>query len=233
MTKLIAHTRTSAEKANHVRKAGNIPAVLYGHNIKNVSLKLDGKTFAKAYKSAGETTLLDLHINGEDGQRSVLIHDVSLDPLKGDITHVDFYEVKKDQKIKTHIPLVFHGESEAVKSSGGVLVRNVHKIEVEALPKDLPREVVVDISSLKTFSDTIVLGDLKIPHGVKVFGDPKEIIAKAMPPRTEAELESLKQEVVMKVDEVKVETEEKKKERDVAKAAEKEPEKKSEKKPEK
>lgn len=224
MMQLIALVRTENEKVKQIRKAGGLPAVVYGNKIKNVNLTIDAKVFSKLYKSAGETTLLDLDIKGESGKRSVLIHDVSVDPLNGFFTHVDFYEVKKDQKIKTHIVLSFTGESEAVKSSGGVLVKQIYKIEIEAFPKDLPHEVVVDISLLKTFQDVIMLSDLKLSPSVKIFGDPKEIIAKVMPPRTEEELDSLKQEVVMKVDEVKVETEEKKLAREAAKAAEKDTE---------
>lgn len=220
MTKVVAKVRTEKEKASRIRKAGGIPAVVYGHKTKSANLSLDGKSFTKLYKTAGETTVLDLHIDGEKTERSVLIHDVATDPVLGFISHVDFYEVNKDEKIKTDVPLVFAGESDAVKSFGGVLVKNIYKVEVEALPKDLPHEITVDISALKTFNDMITLADLKLPQGVKVHGEAKEIIAKVQPPRTEAELESLKEEVVMKVDDVKVETEEKKKERDAAKAAE-------------
>lgn len=222
MEKVQAKTRTAQEKAKHIRRAGNIPAVLYGHKVQNVNLMLDAKLFTKLYKSAGETTVVNVSIEGETAPRSALIHDVSVDPVNGSIHHVDFYEIKKDQKISTHIPLVFKGESDAVKSFGGVLVKNMHKIEIEALSQDLPHEIVVDISLLKTLNDAIALGDLAIPPGVKVRGDLKDIVVKVMPPRTEAELESLKEEAVMKVEEVKVETEEKKKERDAAKAAEKE-----------
>lgn len=224
MQQIIARVRTENEKVKHIRKAGGIPSVVYGNKIKNISLTLDAKIFSKLYKSTGETTLLDLHIEGESGKRSVLIHDVSIDPFKGFFTHVDFYEVKKDQKIKTHILLAFTGESEAVKSSGGVLVKQIYKIEIEALPNDLPHEVVVDISLLKTFQDVITIGDLKLSQSVKVFGDPKEIIAKVIPPRTEEELDALQQEVVMKVDEIKAETEEKKLARDAVKASEKDTE---------
>lgn len=225
MTKIKAQPRSDADKTGPIRKAGSIPAVVYGHKVKNVNLTVDGKSFASLYKTAGETTVLDLHIEGENADRSVLIHDVAVDPVLSNIIHVDFYEVKKGEKIKTHIPLAFEGESAAVKSEGGVLVKNIYKVEVEALPKDLPHEITVDISKLATFSDVITVGNLDAPAGVKVFGDPKDVVAKVMPPRTAEELESLEKAAEMKVDEVKVETEEKKKERDAEKISEKEGEK--------
>lgn len=225
MTKIKAQPRSDADKTGPIRKAGGIPAVVYGHKIKNVNLTVDGKSFASLYKTAGETTVLDLHIEGESADRSVLIHDVAVDPVLSNIIHVDFYEVKKGEKIKTHIPLVFEGESAAVKTESGVLVKNIYKLEIEALPKDLPHEITVDISKLATFSDAITIGDLDVPAGVKVFGDPKDVIAKVMAPRTAEELESLEKVAEMKVDEVKVETEEKKKEREAEKLSEKEGEK--------
>lgn len=225
MTKIKVQPRSEADKTGPIRKAGGIPAVVYGHKIKNVNLTVDGRSFASLYKTAGETTVLDLHIEGESADRSVLIHDVAVDPVLSNIIHVDFYEVKKGEKIKTHIPLVFEGESAAVKTESGVLVKNIYKLEIEALPKDLPHEITVDISKLATFSDAITIGDLDVPAGVKVFGDPKDVIAKVMAPRTAEELESLEKVAEMKVDEVKVETEEKKKEREAEKLSEKEGEK--------
>lgn len=208
-----------------VRNAGGIPAVVYGHKIPNVNLTLENSTFAKLHKTAGETTVVDLHVEGEKAPRKVLIHDVSRDPVRNFITHVDLYQINADEKIKTHVPLVFVGESAAVKSDGGVLVKNIYKVEVEALFQDFPHEITIDISKLATFNDTITIADMPVSDKVKVHADPKEIIAKVMPPRTESEMEALKEEVVMKVDDVKTEGEEKKKEKEAAKAAEEKTEK--------
>lgn len=220
MPTVTAKQRDGKVRPKVIRRKGDIPAVLYGHKIKNLHLTLDGKTFPRLYREVGESTVLNLRVEGEPEERSVLVYDVSRDPVRDAIVHVDFYEVRKDEKIKMHIPLEFKGESDAVKSLGGVLVKNTYKVEIEALPKDLPREITVDISKLATFEEMITLGSLVVPQGVKLFGDPKEIIAKVLPPRTEEELAALKEEVVMNVEEVKVETEEKKKEREAAKAEE-------------
>lgn len=207
---------------SRIRRSGGIPAVLYGHKIKNASLSLNGKEFGLIYKTAGASSILKLEINGEKAPRNVLIHEAALDPVLGSIMHVDLYEVKMDEKIRTRIHLAFEGESSAVKSEGGVLVKNIYEIEVEALPQDLPHEIKVDISKLATFQDAITLADLPISSKVKVFGDPKEIIAKVSPPRTQEELEALKEEVVVKVEDVKVESEEKRKEKEAARSAESE-----------
>lgn len=203
-----------------IRKSGGIPAVLYGHKIKNLNLSVNSKEFGLIYKTAGESTILNLSVEGEKAPRNVLVYDVSLHPVESFISHIDFYEVKMDEKIKTRVPLIFEGESSAVKAEGGVLIKNIYEIEVEALPQNLPHEIKVDISKLATFHDTITLADLLIPDGVKMHGDPKEIIAKVAPPRTESEIAALSEEVVAKVDDVKVEGEEKRKEKEAVAAKE-------------
>lgn len=218
MTKLKAQVRENKNN-KQVRKTGGIPAVLYGHKVKNMNLTLDARSFPKIYKEAGESTVLDLHVDGENAERNIIIHEVAYEPVVGTILHVDLYEVKKGEKVKVSVPLEFVGESNAVKAENGVLVKNIYKIEIEALPKDLPHEIVVDISKLATFDDVITIGDLSLPAGVHVHGDSKEIIAKVMPPRTTEELEALEKAVEMNVEDVKVESEEKKKEREAEKEA--------------
>lgn len=202
-----------------IRNSGGIPAVLYGNKVKNQNLALNSKEFGLIYKTVGESTVLNLLVDGEKAPRNVLIHGISLDPVRDFITHVDFYEVNMDKKIKTTVPLVFEGESPAVKSDGGVLIKNTYEVEVEALPKDLPHEIIVDISKLINFQDVITLADLPISANVKIYGDFKEIIAKVAPPRTESEIAALSEEIVSKVDDVKVESEEKRKEKEAAKEA--------------
>ena len=121
----------------------------------------------------------------------MLIHDLSKDILTGETTHVDFYEVRMDEKIKTKIPLVFIGESLAVKSEGGVLVHALQELEIEAFPQDLPKNIEVDISALKTFEDKIKVESLRLPDSVKILNGPEETIVLAVPPRSESELAEL------------------------------------------
>lgn len=226
MEQLKAKSRNKKEGSlSKIRTEGGIPAVVYGHKIPNISITVDNSSFTKLYKTVGETTVVDLHVDSEKAPRKVLIHDISRDPVKNFITHVDLYQINVDEKIKTHVPLVFVGESSAVKTDGGVLIKNIYKLEVEALLQDFPHEISVDISKLATFADSITIADLPISDKVHIHADLNEIVAKVMPPRTESEIEALKEEVVMKVDDVKSESEEKKNEKEAAKAAEEKSEK--------
>lgn len=189
-------------KINNFRKQGKIPGVVYGHKIKSLSLSLDTKNFQKVFKAAGESTLLSLEIAGEKQPRHVLIKGVQKEPVFGAILHVDFYEVKMTEKITAEIPLIFVGESFAVKDLSGILVKNIDQIEVSCLPQDLPHEIKVDITSLKTFDDLIHIQDLIIPANVEVTANPKDVVASITPPRSEEELAGLEEKVEEKVEAV-------------------------------
>lgn len=191
------------KKVANLRKTGNVPAVLYGHKVKdNLLLSVDKKDFEKLFKQAGESTLISLNL--EKGEpRTVLVHDVQHDALSGVISHIDFYEVDMTEKIKADVALEFIGESSAVKELGGTLTRNMTEIEVEALPGDLPHSFVVDVTRLKTFDDTLAIADLGIDvNKVRVMLEPETIIAKVTPPRSEEELASLDEQVEEKVESV-------------------------------
>jgi large subunit ribosomal protein L25 len=201
------------KKVKTLRKAGVVPAVVYGGGgNNNTPLELDSKEFLKVFKVAGETTLIKLII--DDGKpKNVLVHDIARHPMSGKIEHIDFYEVNMAEKITTKIPLVFVGSSLAVTDLGGVLVKAMQELEVRALPADLPHQIEIDISQLATFSDKIDVEDIHLPKGVETLEKPNTSVAAVVPPRSEAEMDALKSEVQEKVEEVTVETEEKVKER--------------------
>jgi len=193
------------------RKQGQVPAILYGHNLKPVPLFLKKAEFEKVLVQAGTSTLIDLKIENEKPKK-VLIHAVQKDPLTLAPLHVDLYQVKMTEKIVTEIPLKFVGEAPAVVELDGTLLVNRDNIEVECLPTDLVHEIEVDISSLKTFDDLIKVADLKIPKGLEVLNDPNEVVASVTPPRSEEELAELEAPVEEKVEEVEEVKKEKKEE---------------------
>jgi len=193
--KLEAKTRLErGRKVNKGRSEGLIPAVTYGKNVAAESLWVKSLDFKKLIKKAGESTLIDLNIDGKNG-RNVIIYELQKDPVRDQYTHVDFFQVKMDEKIEKEIELVFIGESASVKEAGGVLVKNLDKVEVECLPADLPSSIEVDISSIKTFDDYIFVKDLKVGSGVEIKLDPETVVALVAPPRSEEELKELEEKV--------------------------------------
>jgi len=177
-----------ATNPTKLRRAGSIPAVLYGHNIPNQPLTINFGEFEKAFKKAGESTIVDLIT--EDGKtHPVLIHDVQSNYLTSRPDHVDFYEVSMTEMLTAKVVLEFTGESGAVKTMGGVLVKVLTEVEVECLPSDLPHNVEVKLETLKTLQDAIHVKDLVLPAKVKMLTDAAELVIKVQPPRdVEAEL---------------------------------------------
>ena len=187
---LTASKRTVTGKAvEKLRKTGKLPAVLYGHKVALAQLELNARDFAKVFKQAGESTLIDLTVDGKS--QPVLIQEVQNHYLNGQPIHVDFYAVNMDEKLKATVALHFIGESFAVKSLAGTLVKNLSEVEVECLPSDLPHSIDVDISVLKSFDDAIHVSDLKVSDKVKILANPDELVTNVTPPRTEEELKSL------------------------------------------
>ena len=193
--KLESKTRTEkGRKTNKGRRTGLVPAVVYGKGISPQSLWINGLGLSRLLKKSGESVIIDLLVDGKNG-RNVLINEIQRDPVSGNFQHVDFYQVKMDEKIEAGVPLEFIGESEAVKALGGILVKNLDEVEVECLPADLPSRIDVDISMIKTFDDHIFAKDLKISEKVQIKIDPETVVALVAPPRSEEELAGLSEKV--------------------------------------
>ncbi|MFA4817639.1 MAG: 50S ribosomal protein L25 [Parcubacteria group bacterium] len=189
------------KRVNKGRKSGLIPAVTYGKGADPQSLWVDALEFGRLIKKSGESIIINLSIGGKNGY-NVLIHELQQNPVNGSISHIDFYQVKMDEKIETEVELVFIGESPAVKEMGGVLVKSLDNIEISCLPADLPSSIEVDIATIKTFDDHIYVKDLKISKGVEVKDDPETVVALVTPPRSEEELSELEEKVVEDVTKV-------------------------------
>ena len=183
-----------------------MPAVLYGPGVESMPLAVAKRDFEKVLREAGETSLVTVNVEGGKAY-NVLIHDVAKDPMTLKPIHADFYAVRMDKPIEAKIPLIFTGEAPAVKNEGGILVKVLHELEVKALPKDLPHEIIVDISGLEKVDDKFHVQDLALPSGVTTAVAADEVVALIEPPRSEAELEELTKTEEAPVAEVKTERE--------------------------
>jgi len=195
------------KKVEKGRKKGIVPAVLYGPKTENVSLEVGLKEFEKVYREAGESSLIELQADKK--KFLVLIHAVEIDAISQKPIHIDFYQPRLDEEIEATVPLIFEGEALAVKDLGGTLVKSIHELEVKALPQNLPHEIKVNISTLKTFEDDISIKDLVIPQGVKILKEPDEtVVFVAEPEKVEEELEKPAEEKVEEVEKVEEKKEE-------------------------
>lgn len=190
MQELKARPRIELKKrVKTLRKEGLLPAVLYGEGIPTLPLAVPYKEFERAHQEAGESTLVKLDVEG--AEYNVLIYDIARDPLKDTILHADFFAVRLDKLLRASVPVEFTGESPAVKNEGGILVRIVKELEVEALPHNLPHTLTADLSGLATLESKLFVRDLALPYGVKVLAGADEIVALIETPRSEEELAAL------------------------------------------
>lgn len=168
-----------------LRNAGKVPAVFYGKKEASTPISISSVDFIKAYKQAGESTVVIL--KGEGIEVESLIHDMDLHPVTGKPIHADFYVFEKGKKIKVDVPLDFVGTSPAIKDLGGSLIKVLHTIEIEALPKDLPHKIEVNISGLVDFKSVITAKEIVLPAGVGLAVSADDIVASVSEPKEEVE----------------------------------------------
>jgi large subunit ribosomal protein L25 len=178
-------TRHAAVKK--LRAQGRVPAVIYGRAIQSQSLELDDEEFHNLLKhSASENILVDLAVQGDPRpKRLALVQEVQHHPLSGKVLHVDFHEVKDDEKVVLNVPVETTGDCIGVKN-GGILEHVLFKVKVCALPKDLPEALIVDVSTLDV-GKIIHLGEISPPPNVELMGDKKVPVLAVVAPITEEE----------------------------------------------
>jgi len=172
-----------------LRSTGRIPAVIYGRQTKPENLELNARELSELiHHSASENILVDLAVkDAARPNRLALVQEVQHHPLSGKVLHVDFHEVAENEKVIISVPVETTGEAVGVKTGGGVLEHVLFKIKVRALPKDLPEQIVVDVTHLEV-GKSIHLGDIKAPEGVEIIGDRKISVISVALPKTEEEV---------------------------------------------
>jgi len=201
MLTLKAKKRDIKEDLETLRKGGELPAVFYGAGKASTSISIPIVEFKKIWNKAGESSTVKISML--DGDVDTLIHEVQVDPVTDEPIHADFLAIDMNKKIEVEVPLDFTGVSEAVKSGLGTLVKVLHEVEIEALPKDLPHNLVVDISKLETVDSQILVSDMVLPVGVTMVTKGTEVVASI------AEQKEEKEEVVEPADLSAIEVEKK------------------------
>ena len=185
MLALTAKIRDIKDSLDTLRDGGELPAVFYGMGNESTSISISKIEFKKVWRKAGESSTVK--ITTPVGVYDALIHDVQVNPVTDEPIHVDFLVIDMNKAIKVEVPLEFSGVSEAVKSGLGTLVKVLHEVEVEALPKDLPHNFVIDISSLATLDSQILVSSIILPKGVKMITKGDEVVASVAAQKEEKE----------------------------------------------
>jgi large subunit ribosomal protein L25 len=188
---LTLDAREAQGKANkRLRRAGIVPGVVYGKGDGSTNVQVDAKTFEALYRAAGRTSVVKFRLPGASRATSGFIKSVQRNPLSGQATHVDYYLVNLNVEMDVEVPIVFTGEAPAVEATGGTLLHNLSSVHVKALPNDIPHEITVDVSVLRSLDVAIHVRDLNLNRDlVNVLTDGDTLVATVVPPRVEVEEE--------------------------------------------
>ncbi len=177
-------------KSRDIRAKRQIPAEYYGKGKENLHLAFDYQTFRKIFKEAGSSSIVNLQVEEEKEPREVLIHKIDYDPLTDEFFHVDLKQIERGKRMIAKVPIVIIGESPAVKNLGGILTHGKSEVEVKCLPRDLLKEIEVDISNLAEIGATVRVRDLPIDREKhEILEEEDAMMISIIAPKTSEEVE--------------------------------------------
>lgn len=183
--KAFARSQAGRGEVKKLRDAGRLPAVIYGRQTQPENLEVIARELGDLiHHSASENILVDLAVDAR--KRLALVQEVQHHPLSGKVLHVDFHEVNENEPVTISVPVETTGEAAGVKNSGGVLEHVLFKLKVRALPKNLPEQILIDVTSLEV-GKSIHLGEIKAPEGVEIIGNKNAPVVAVALPKAEIE----------------------------------------------
>ena len=174
----------TGKQVKALRRAGLLPAVIYGRHVEPIAISLDAHTTGLVFAKLTSSTLVTLDVEGTE--YAALVREKQRNFIKGVLTHIDFLALDLTEKIRTKVRLTYVGVSSAVKDYSAVLVHRTDALEVECLPADLPERITVDISSIKEIGNNIHVRDIAVPPNVTVLDDADDIVIIASLAKEEA-----------------------------------------------
>lgn len=179
MSETYALTATKRESTKHsardARQSGSVPGIVYGHGFDPTPVSVDYSELLRTYRKTGTAAIIDLDIEGKKAK--VLIHQLDVHPVRGELYHVDFQVLNLKEVTTVHVPLNFVGESPAVKNHGGTFIANHSGIDIRCLPTDIPHDIEIDISALVEMHDHISVKDLGLdPEKFEIMGIDEETV---------------------------------------------------------
>jgi large subunit ribosomal protein L25 len=178
------------KKNRFLRRQGITPAHLFGHSLVSQSLQCDTDELKKIVAHAGTTRLVSLKVEGEKESKNVFVREIQRDVLSRQLLHVDFYQVKKEEKMSMEVPIVLVGEAPAMKGKGRIMSRGITVLRIECLPEKVPPQIEVDISGLEDIDQAVHVKNIVLDPDITVRDDPELLVAKVS-------------EIVIKVEEEK------------------------------
>lgn len=177
----------TGKQVKALRRQGELPAVIYGHGIQPLSIKLDLHTTSLALAAVSSSQLVDVEVEGTI--HTTLVRERQRHPVRGDFIHLDFQEVSMTEKLHVMVNIFLRGDAPAVKEFNGVVVQRMEEIEIEALPGDLPDHIEINLEPLTEIGSALHVHDLVVPSGVEVLSDADEVVVVITAPIAEIEPE--------------------------------------------
>jgi len=174
----------TGKQVKALRRAGELPAVIYGRHVEPVSISLDAHSTELVFAKLTSSTIVTLDVEGQE--YAALVREKQRNFIKGNLTHIDFLALDLTETIRTKVRLTFTGVSSAVKDFSAVLVHRMEAFEVECLPANLPERITIDISSIKEIGNSIRVSDIPLPENVTILDDGDDIIIIATIAKEEA-----------------------------------------------
>lgn len=176
---LTAAKRDVLGKRNRfLRRQGITPAHLFGHSLQSLSLQCDTAELMRIIAHAGETRLISLKVQGDKEPKSVFVREIQRDALGKHLLHVDFYQIRKGEKMTMDVPIVIVGEAPAMKGKGRMLSHGITELSIECLPDKVPPQIEVDISNLVELEQAIHVKDIVLDPDIEVHVDPDQLVVK-------------------------------------------------------
>jgi large subunit ribosomal protein L25 len=174
----VANREILGKKVKHLRRQGITPVHLFGHSIESLALQCDTGQLERVLAQAGLTGLISLKLDEEKKPRTVVVREFDRDWRRGKLLHVDFYQVRMEEKIKLEVPVVLIGEAPALKFKDNMLEHELETLTVECLPAKIPASVEVDISSFTEAGQAIRVKDVALDKDIAVLNDPELVVVK-------------------------------------------------------
>lgn len=184
---LSATTRSTSGKgaARSLRRAGQIPAIIYGHAREPQALAVPNREFEKLLERvSAESTVIELTLAG--GVARTLIREIQRHPVKRQILHIDFQELVAGEKVSVNVPIVLTGVPDGVRVSGGIMSQVMSELTIRVDPINIPRRIEADVTHI-LIGHSLHVSDLKVPEGVEILDDADTTIAVVSAPKVEAE----------------------------------------------
>jgi large subunit ribosomal protein L25 len=170
-----------------LRRAGHTPANVFGRSLESRAVQADTAELLRLFRTSTRNAIINLSVDGESAPRTVVVRAVQREPVTGQILHVDFYQVSMTEKMRAEVPVVLVGTSDAVATYGGVLMKMIETIAVDALPADIPAQFEADITALTELEQSLHVRDLHIDESrISVHTDPDVVVARVAAPRRAA-----------------------------------------------